>query len=371
MKIIHSADIHLDSPFTVSDPSQAEKRRHALRSAFSNIVLYAKTNSVDLFIISGDLFDRECVTKDTTLMLCREMASVPTCRFVIAPGNHDPYNKNSAYSLVSFPENVYIFKSPEISHFEFDDLGCRVYGYAFTSDTYENRPLQNFKLPKDGYNGINILAAHCDFDCEKSYYAPVTREDLQNSGFDYAAFGHIHKGSAELEKAGDTYFAYSGCLEGRSFDETGPKGALVGEIEKGRVSLKKVRFSLKRYEKISVDVSGSHTFADCAQMLSAACSEFDSDTILRVTLTGITSPEFFCDEVSVKQVLSFLSGVEVRDETLAILDMNNLKTENTLAGEFYRSLEDKLFSEDQEEKRIAYGALKYGLRAINGMDINL
>ena len=70
-------------------------------------------------------------------------------------------------------------------------------------------------------------------------------------------------------------------------------------------------------------------------------------------------------------MLSFLSGVEVRDETLAILDMNNLKTENTLAGEFYRSLEDKLFSEDQEEKRIAYGALKYGLRAINGMDINL
>ncbi len=371
MKIIHCADIHLDSPFTLSDPTLAEKRRHALRSAFSNLVLFAKTNAVELFLISGDLFDRDCVTKDTTLMLCREMASVPNCKFVIAPGNHDPYNSKGAYALVNFPENVYIFKSREISYFEFPDLDCRVYGYAFTSDTYETRPLASFCLPDDNYGGLNILCAHCDFDTESSYYAPITCSDLQQSGFDYAALGHIHKGSDTLKQCGKTYYAYSGCIEGRSFNETGIKGAFAGQITKQGVDLKKMRFCLKHYEKITIDITGARSLFDCQKAISDACLKFDSDTILRIMLTGITSSEFYCDIDELKQIINHVTIAEIVDQTLALLDVQNLKNDSTLTGEFYRALEPKLFSDDEEEKRIALGALKFGLRALNKMDIKL
>ena len=367
MKIIHCADIHLDSAFTAANPSEAEKRRLSLRSAFSSLILYAKTQGTQLFIISGDLFDSDCVTKDTTIMLCREMGALQDCKFVIAPGNHDPFCMSSPYKLVKWPDNVYIFDSNEISFFEFPELNARVYGYAFTENTYTGRPLDGFHVD-ESYGGINILAAHCDFGKQKSFYAPVTESELENSGFDCAALGHIHKASA-LQKFGKTVCCYCGCLEGRSFDETGPKGAVVGQLSNDGVQLKHARFSQKRYEKVQCDITGAKSFSDCAQKIVSECADYGNDAILRLTLTGVTSPEFFADEQLVRDVLPLPYSVEVIDETLAALDIEKLKNDMSVAGEFYRCLESKLMSEDENERRDAYGALKYGLRAINGFEI--
>ena len=61
--------------------------------------------------------------------------------------------------------------------------------------------------------------------------------------------------------------------------------------------------------------------------------------------------------------------LEIKDRTVALLNMKKLKEDKTLAGEFYRALEEKLFSADEEEKRVATEALKYGLRAIYGLEI--
>ena len=64
-----------------------------------------------------------------------------------------------------------------------------------------------------------------------------------------------------------------------------------------------------------------------------------------------------------------VSDIEVRDETLALLDVNNLEQSATLSGEFYRRLKDRLMSDDESTRKTAAGALRFGLRAINGMDI--
>lgn len=77
MKFIHCADIHLDAPFSLLSPSDAGKRRTELRSDFSGAVLYAKTEGCKLFIIAGDLFDDEFVTKDTMEMLVHEFSAFP------------------------------------------------------------------------------------------------------------------------------------------------------------------------------------------------------------------------------------------------------------------------------------------------------
>lgn len=71
MKFLHCADIHLDSPFSLALPADAGKRRTELRSDFSSAVLYAKTEGCKLFLIAGDLFDDDFVTKDT--MKCLSM----------------------------------------------------------------------------------------------------------------------------------------------------------------------------------------------------------------------------------------------------------------------------------------------------------
>ena len=53
VKVLHCADIHLDSPFVLFSPRESEKRRNELRAAFTSALLYAREMKVDLFIISG------------------------------------------------------------------------------------------------------------------------------------------------------------------------------------------------------------------------------------------------------------------------------------------------------------------------------
>ena len=131
LKVLHCADLHLDSPFTDS-LHKGEARRAKLRSVFTNMIAFAQDKKIDLFLISGDLFDSEFASKDTAAFLSKAMASVPSCRFVIAPGNHDPYTASSIYAGTDFPENVSVFSSASPTCLCFDDLNADVYGYAFT-----------------------------------------------------------------------------------------------------------------------------------------------------------------------------------------------------------------------------------------------
>ena len=95
IKVIHCADVHFDSPFALNDPRNAELRRMEFRSAFTSLVMHAKDYGAKLFLISGDLFDEEYISKDTATLIAREMASYPDCRFFISPGDCDPYSAKS------------------------------------------------------------------------------------------------------------------------------------------------------------------------------------------------------------------------------------------------------------------------------------
>ena len=55
VSVFHCADLHLDSPFSLFSPGEAERRRTELRGAFTSAVLFAKSRHADIFIIS----DRE------------------------------------------------------------------------------------------------------------------------------------------------------------------------------------------------------------------------------------------------------------------------------------------------------------------------
>ena len=132
IKFLHCADLHLDSPLSALDLQKAEVRRNEMRASFTSITLYAATNKLDFLLISGDLFNSDYVTKDTVALITSEFAKIPDCKVIIAPGNHDPYTKQSCYRRADFPDNVYIFDSNELSCFDFPDKNTTIYGWAFT-----------------------------------------------------------------------------------------------------------------------------------------------------------------------------------------------------------------------------------------------
>ena len=58
MRIIHCADIHVDSKMESHfSKEQADDRRKEIVDTFSSMVQFAKKNDVKVIIIAGDLFD--------------------------------------------------------------------------------------------------------------------------------------------------------------------------------------------------------------------------------------------------------------------------------------------------------------------------
>lgn len=368
MKLIHCADVHLDSPFTLTSPVEAQKRRTELRSDFSSLVLEAKKNECGLFIISGDLFDDSYITKDTADNICSAISTFPSCLFVIAPGNHDFYHEKSPYALIKWPDNVHIFRSDKMEYIDVPSTNVRVYGYAFTSDTMTRSPLEGFSVSDP--TKINILAAHGDLGNPLSVYCPILEGDLAVSGIDYAALGHIHKASG-LMKAGGTYYAYCGCLEGRGFDETGYKGAFLCDVTKEGTQIKPIGRSKKRYEIANVDVTGCRDMSAALGEIQKACAPYGDDTALRVVLGGLVPQEFEVDEELLRLAVTRPYYVEVKDETLPVYDAEILRSDGTMLGEFYRNIEPHLMSDDAAEREKARLAFKYGIMALGGKEIKM
>ena len=127
-KLLHCADLHLDSPFRDRDAERSARRRRELRRIFSSMIDYVKAEKIPLVLIAGDLFDGACVTSDTVAYVKEAFASAPDCRFVIAPGNHDPRTPDSVYEKEAFPDNVYVFQGDQLSSFDFPELNTTVYG---------------------------------------------------------------------------------------------------------------------------------------------------------------------------------------------------------------------------------------------------
>lgn len=369
VKIMHFADVHLDSPFTLENVERSSERRRELRDTFKRAIDYAAHNRVQLLLLPGDLLEYEHLSPDTSDLLRESFASIPKTKVVIAPGNHDYYSENCIYKKVDFTDNVFFFRRPEVSKISFDDIGVDVYGYAFCSKFFDRHPLGAFS--PDDPDKINILCAHLDLN-STSRSCPVSESELAATNVDYAALGHIHNGG-EVKKAGNVTYAYSGCLEGRDFGECGYKGALVGTIEKeggrAKIDIEPVRFSARRYMVERVGVTGARSNEDIINALREKIASYTDDTLLRVIIEGDVDPEVSIKDIDIRAAFPAPYTIETIDKTLPLFAYETLRDDPTIKGAFFRMLLTDLQSEDPHKREVAAAALKYGLDALANRDI--
>jgi len=131
VKFIHMADMHFDAVFNLLSERDnlGEKRRLDQREVFNKIIKYIKENNIKYLFISGDLYEQQYVRQSTIEFINTGFKEIIDTKVFIAPGNHDPYLKNSYYNTFSWSENVHIFKNKieRISTEEADIYGVRVY----------------------------------------------------------------------------------------------------------------------------------------------------------------------------------------------------------------------------------------------------
>jgi len=357
IRVLHAADLHLDSPFQALGREKALQRRSEQRALLVRIADAAREHRADIAVFAGDLFDSEDIFSDTGRMLGQVLSAMEIPVF-IAPGNHDWYGLRSAWAKLSFAENVHLFTSPEITCVELPQLGARVWGTAFTGK-YRTPPLMDFEAVKDG-DVIDILAAHGEVGDPASVYGAITEEQLRRSGMDYVALGHIHSGSG-LRRAGDTFYAWPGCPEGRGFDETGPKGVLLAELSPGECRLEFLPISGRRYEILTVDVTDAASAADAVTRALPADSEND---VYRIVLTGRTDAP--PDTAELRRTLEErFFALELRDETRLRRDIWAERGTDSLKGLFLSRLWERMqtVSGEAGRERILRAA-EYGLAAM-------
>ena len=149
IKLIHGADLHLDSPFSGLTPEQAAARRQEQRELLDRLAGLARERGADLLLLSGDLLDSSRTYRETAQALARSLGSLP-CPVFLAPGNHDFYGPRSLYAALDWPENVHIFTSGEVRRVEIPGLDCVVYGRAFLGPREDRSPLEGFRAERDG-----------------------------------------------------------------------------------------------------------------------------------------------------------------------------------------------------------------------------
>lgn len=368
IKILHTGDVHLDSPFSGLGAKEAAVRRRELRETFSSMMAYARSSGVDLVLIAGDLLDRRFATGETVELIAEELGALE-CPVVISPGNHDPADGHGIWQSEALPKNVHVFRDEKLSRFSFDELGVDVYGYAFTSQELTESPVAGEFIRDTGR--INILLCHADMVSPVSADAPLSKSQIEAFGADYTALGHIHNGEAYSGSAGGCVYAYCGCPEGRDFGECGPKGAIIAEIDgvpgDTHVTVTRKVFCRKKYEDITVPVDGAATASAVYKAAKDAAILADERTILRLTFTGVVDPELHIDPAAVEAVLPNVCSVTVRDRTSPSLSFS--ENDPTVRGEYCRLLAPLLGSADPEEREKAILALRMGMAALSGNDL--
>ena len=340
LKILHAADLHLDSPFEALPAGKAAIRRAEQRRLLGALAELAAAEEVDLVLLSGDLLDSNSSYFETgeELVACLRRMAVPV---FIAPGNHDPYVPGSPYARLRMPENVHVFTENALRSVVLPELNARVYGAAFTGRS-SPALLTDFRAADEP--GVwKLLCLHGEFGNPLSSYDPVTEEELAASGLSYAALGHIHTASG-LRKAGDTWFAWPGCPEGRGFDECGEKTVnLVTLDDAGGCELKTASVSARRYAILPRDV-------------------------YRIVLTGETE-----SAPDLRKLYANLSEMffelQLRDETRLRRSVWESAGEDSLRGIFLKKLRQRYdgAADDEERKQIEQAA-RWGLAALNNAE---
>ncbi len=366
MRLLHTGDLHLDSPFSGLDIATAERRRREMRDTFCAMIRYTRENALDMLIISGDLFDGAFVTRETVSLLVREFSAL-SCPVIVVPGNHDAMGEDNIWEKTEFSENVHIFKSPTLDKISFEELGCDVYGYGFDSQYITECPISGSVQNKDR---INILVCHGDTASPISKYAPLPISVLRAFGADYTALGHIHTPDVQND-ALSGIGAYCGCPEGRDFGECGEKGALLVTVEKGRHEIEKIPFAKRIYEVRELCVEGLSNMGEVCLAVERYINEqnFNERILLRLILVGAVSPSLVINTKVISENKYDVYFLEVEDCTTPTYNAGELLCDNGIRGEVYRNLLPSLESADREERESASLSLRYALAALAGQDI--
>lgn len=371
MRIIHCADIHLESQMTANlDKIKAKERKLEIIETFRKMVNYAGNNDVNAIIIAGDLFDTKAFSAGARNSVLDAIVSHPDIDFYFLKGNHG----GGGYFIEVIkekPDNLHLFDDSWKKYDLYVKGDARItlsgieLGPNNMSTVYSSLLLD----PRD----FNIVTMHGQITTyqDKKSSENISLSDLKNKNIDYLALGHVHEyQEGDLPPRGK--YCYCGCLEGRGFDECGKHGFVLLDINEDDFECKRefIDFAKRHMYEIPVDISDCRTNTDIKGKIDEAIKSQQSEQkdMLKIVLVG--DIEVDCEkntEYLAKQLMDDFYFAKVKDNTRIAVDYNDFEFDASLKGEFVRLVkgDDSLNEEEKAE------IIRCGFQALSGEDIEL
>ncbi len=392
VKLIHTADLHLDSAFRSRfTKEEAENRRQKQLMAWKELLSFAVEKKVQGILIAGDLFDSPVVSHGTMDFFLSTIAEHPEISFFYLRGNHD--TENTFCYQENLPKNLFLF-SEKGKKYRLNDrllLAGMEYGTKDISFGENEGATQGAGqaaeqgVGQENAHGAEALSKSESESEEESKFLKLKEEDcnilllhgalyqgtpkgdsfqgeegiflknLEKLPLSYIALGHIHKGGEGRLNNG-ALWAYPGCLQGRGFDEEGERGFLYLKVEEEKKEIHKEFIPIKQgeFRILEIELLEDEGTLAClkkieVEMEKAGIAKEDS---LRIILKGKKGLE---QERNLRylqlQLQDSVFFLEIRDECELSWNREEAMKEKSLKGEFLRVLAaaDNLSKEEQEE----------------------
>ena len=392
VKLIHTADLHLDSAFRSRfTKEEAENRRQKQLMAWKELLSFAVEKKVQGILIAGDLFDSPVVSHGTMDFFLSTIAEHPEISFFYLRGNHD--TENTFRYQENLPKNLFLF-SERGKKYRLNDrllLAGVEYGTKDISFGENEGATQGAgqaveqAVGQENVRGAEALSKNEAESEEESKFLKLKEEDcnilllhgalyqgtpkgdslqgeegiflknLEKLPLSYIALGHIHKGG-EGKLNNGALWTYPGCLQGRGFDEEGERGFLYLKVEEEKKEIHKEFILIKQgeFRILEIELLEDEGTLACLkkieeEMEKASISKEDS---LRIILKGKKGLE---QERNLRylqlQLQDSVFFLEIQDESELSWNREEAMKEKSLKGEFLRVLAaaDNLSKEEQEE----------------------
>ncbi len=359
MKIIHCADLHLDSAMERHlSREQAALRREELLATFFRLVEYAKDHQVALILIAGDMFDGSAgVHRRIRQRVLDQIRYAPEIEFLYLRGNHD---KDLLWDeSEELPRNLKYFGCQWTSY---------TYGHVTVTGSEISGPASpdHFRRLHTDPHDCNIVMLHGQAQTGSGGDCSIPLSLLAGKGIDYLALGHIHTYQTfRLDERG--ICCYSGCLEGRGFDECGPKGFVLLEVSRERLTHRFIPFARRTLHEISISVNGSFSEEELLERAEERLAPLPAQDMVRLVFTGEIEAELSLDLPYLTRRLEHgFYFIKLVDQTTPLIRYQDYERELSLRGEFVRLLLQEPLSPAEREEIISLG-----LRALAGKEIDI
>jgi DNA repair exonuclease SbcCD nuclease subunit len=210
-------------------------------------------------------------------------------------------------------------------------------------------------------NKPNILVMHASLDGgveENREYNPISESRLESLGMDYIALGHVHK--PYYNEKPNQKIVYPGSTISLGFDEIGPHGMIVGDLNNGKLELEFVKLDDTQFAKIEQNVDSIFSKEELIEKINDL--KLEENIFYEIVLVG--NRNF---EINTREILKFVNNqniLKIKDLTQIKYELEKIKNENTLKGLFIKEVLNKQLEGEYSDEEIQK-AIEIGLNALH------